>query len=123
MEDKDYYILDQESINHILASRKEVKKICNEHNICTECPVGKFEIIGDINHNDCYSINITRYLLGDNVNASEFYKIQYNEFIDMCLRRECDTCIIKKTKDKYYKEFGYIECSELYIAVKLLKDI
>ena len=30
---------------------------------------------------------------------------------------------IKKTKDKYYKEFGYIECLELYIAVKLLKDV
>ena len=27
MEDKDYYVLDQESIDHIVASRKEVKKI------------------------------------------------------------------------------------------------
>ena len=122
MEDKDY-TLDQESIDLIVASHKQVRKTCKDHNVCATCPVIKFEISGDIDHNDCYSINITRYLLGDNVNASEFYKIQYNEFIDMCLGRECDTCIIKNTKDKYYKEFGYIECSELYIAVKLLKDI
>ena len=123
MEDKDYYVLDQESINHILASRKEAKKICNEYNICTECPIRKFEIIGDIDHDDCYSINITRFLLGDNVNATEFYKTQYIEFRDMCIGRGCDTCKIKKTKDRYYKELGYVECLELYIAVKLLKDV
>ena len=123
MEDKDYYVLDQESINHILASRKEVKKICNEHNVCVACPIGKFETIHDLEHNECNSIHIVEHLLGSSDYAAEFYKTQYNEFRDMCLGRKCDTCIIKKTKDKYYKELGYVECLELYIAVKLLKDV
>ena len=123
MEDKDYYILDQESIDHILASRKEVKKICKTHNVCATCPIGKFEAIYGLKPNECNSVHIVEYLLGSNDYAAEFYKTQYNEFRDMCLGRECDTCIIKKTKDKYYKELGYVECSELYIAVKLLKDI
>ena len=118
-----FRICRQSNIQDDKGKTKIQKKICNEYNICTECPIRKFEIIGDIDHEDCYSINITRFLLGDNVNATEFYKTQYIEFRDMCLGRKCDTCKIKKTKDKYYKKFGYIECLELYIAVKLLKDV
>ena len=114
MEDKDYYVLDQESINHILASRKEVKEICKTHNVCAACLIGKFEAIYGLKPNECNSVHIVEHLLGSNDYAAEFYKTQYNE---------CDTCIIKKTKDKYYEELGYVECSELYIAIKLLKDI
>ena len=122
MEDKDYYILDQESIDLIVASRKQVRKTCKDHNVCATCPVTKFEIIGDIDHNDCYSINITRLLLGDNVNATEFYKTQYREFGNMCIGRGCNECKIKKIKNKY-EELSDAECLELYIAIKLLKDV
>ena len=103
MEDKDYYILDQESINHILASRKEVKEICKTHNVCATCPIGKFEAIYGLKPNECNSVHIVEHLLGSNDYAAEFYKTQYNEFRDMCLGRKCDTCIIKKTKDRCHK--------------------
>ena len=121
MEDKDY-TLDQESVDLIVTLRKQVRKTCKDYNVCAECPVIKFEIIGDIDHNDCYSIYITRYLLGDNVNAAKFYKVQYREFRNMCTRRGCDDCKIKKIKNKY-KELSNSECLELYIAVNLLKDV
>ena len=122
MEDKDYYVLDQESINHILASRKEVKKICEEHNICAACPIGKFETVYGLEHEECRSVHIAEYLLGSNNDAAEFYKTQYKEFRDMCVGKGCNECKIKRTKDKY-EELGFVECLELYIAIKLLKDV
>ena len=121
MEDKDY-TLDQESVDLVVTLRKQVRKTCKDHNVCATCPVVKFEISGDIDHNDCYSINITRYLLGDNVNATEFYNTQYREFKNMCIGKECNDCEIKKIKNKY-EELNNAECLELYIAVNLLKDV
>ena len=103
MENKDYYILDQESINHILASRKEVKKICKTHNVCATCPIGKFETIYGLKPNECNSVHIVEHLLGSNDYAAKFYKTQYIEFRDMCLGGNAIHAKLKKQKTNIIK--------------------
>ena len=114
--------MDNESIEILLEIKEKLDHICYGSKTCSNCCVREFEKKYNAQCNSCIHIYIVQFLLGDNENTADFYKKEVIRFINMCRETKCKECNITKLKIKY-DELKKFDCTVIYFALRLLRDI
>ena len=96
-------------------------EMCNKYDTCSQCDVGKFIADYSCELIPCEAIFMAVRLLGFSKETSDFIKQRYKDKDEMCSKTRCSKCDINTIKCMSYH--SNLICSEIYVALILLKDI
>ena len=96
-------------------------EMCNKYDTCGQCDIGK--LIAEYNCEliPCEAVFMAVHLLGFSKETSDFIKQRYEDKNEMCSKIRCCDCDVYTIK--CMSSHSNLICSEIYVALILLKDV
>lgn len=107
--------------NEINEYKDLYNEMCNKYDTCGQCDISKFIAEYNCELIPCEAVFMAVRLLGFNKETSDFLKQQYKNKDKMCPKTRCCDCDIYTIK--CMSSHSNLICSEIYVALILLKDI
>ena len=107
--------------NEINEYKDLYNEMCDKCEDCYHCELDKFMVEHNCEFIPCEAIFMATHLLGFSEETSDFLKQQYKNKDKMCLKTRCCDCDIYTIK--CMSSHSNLICSEIYVALILLKDV
>ena len=96
-------------------------EMCDKYDTCGQCDIGKFIAEYSCELIPCEAVFMAVHLLGFSKETSDFIKQRYEDKNEMCSKTRCCDCDVFSIK--CMSSHSNLICSEIYIALILLKDV